>query len=193
MDPRAPDQTLSRHRPQILRPRHRKARRDQRSDHDRFRQRDQGIWRRRQMRDDHPGRSARRGVWPQGNVAFAQRHHPQHPGRRGVSRTDRHFQRPAPDPRLDQADRRRAPRLWRPVSRDRFRRALGGQAAAGLGRREWREDRPRSVRLPRRRRRDGDVQPRRFDPRFRPRVDELWPQPQMAGLSVDQEHHPQGL
>ncbi len=32
-----------------------------------------------------------------------------------------------------------------------------------------------------------------FDPRFRPRLDELRAQPWLAGLSVDQEHHPQGL
>ncbi len=32
-----------------------------------------------------------------------------------------------------------------------------------------------------------------FDPRLRPRQHELWPQARMAGLSVDQEHHPQGL
>ena len=43
------------------------------------------------------------------------------------------------------------------------------------------------------RRRDGDVQPRRLDPRLRPRLPELRPEPQVAGLSLDQEHHPQGL
>ncbi len=39
------------------------------------------------------------------------------------------------------------------------------------------------------RRRDGNVQPRRFDPRLRSRLDELRSRPQMAGLPVDQEHH----
>ena len=34
---------------------------------------------------------------------------------------------------------------------------------------------------------------RRIDPRFRPRLDELRPRPQVPGLSVHQEHHPQGL
>ena len=43
------------------------------------------------------------------------------------------------------------------------------------------------------RRRHGDVQSRRLDPRFRPRLDELRPGPQISGLSLDQEHHPQGL
>ena len=42
-------------------------------------------------------------------------------------------------------------------------------------------------------RRDGDVQSRRFDPRLRARVDALRPQPEVAGVPVDQEHDPQGL
>jgi isocitrate dehydrogenase len=41
--------------------------------------------------------------------------------------------------------------------------------------------RARSVRRPRLRRRHGDVQPRRVDPRFRPRVHELRPAAQGAG------------
>ena len=47
--------------------------------------------------------------------------------------------------------------------------------------------------FPGQRRRHGDVQPRRFDPRFRPRLDELRAQPQLSALSVDQEHHRQSL
>ena len=39
----------------------------------------------------------------------------------------------------------------------------------------------------------GDVQPRRLDPRFRPRLVQLRPAAQLSGLPVDQEHHPQGL
>jgi isocitrate dehydrogenase len=42
-------------------------------------------------------------------------------------------------------------------------------------------------------RRHGDVQPGRFDPRFRPRQLQLRPGPGLAGVPVDQEHHPQGL
>ena len=53
--------------------------------------------------------------------------------------------------------------------------------------------RERGVRVPRRRRRDGHVQPRRFDPRLRPRLLQLRPAAQLPGLPVDQEHHPQGL
>jgi NADP-dependent isocitrate dehydrogenase len=37
------------------------------------------------------------------------------------------------------------------------------------------------------------VQPRRLDPRLRPRLAELRPARNYSGLSVDQEHHPQGL
>ena len=193
MDPRTADPPLSRHRPQILRPFDRKARRNRRSDHGRRRQRDPRTRRRRQMRDDHPRRTARRGIRPQENVAFAQRHDPQHPGRRRLSRTDRHFERPAPRPRLDASDRHRPPRIRRPVSRDRFRRARPRQADADLRGQRWREDRTRSVRFPRRRRRDGDVQSRRQHPRLRARQPELRAQARMAGLPVDQEHHPQGL
>ena len=32
-----------------------------------------------------------------------------------------------------------------------------------------------------------------IDPRFRPRLDELRPDAQISGLSLHQEHHPQGL
>ena len=52
---------------------------------------------------------------PQEDVEVAQRHDPQHPRRRRLPRADRHLQRPAADPRLDRPDRRRPPRLRRPV------------------------------------------------------------------------------
>ena len=55
------------------------------------------------------------------------------------------------------------------------------------------EDRARGVPIPGRRRRDGDVQPRRLDPRLRPRLDELRLQPRLSALSLDQEHHREGL
>ena len=32
-----------------------------------------------------------------------------------------------------------------------------------------------------------------FDPRLRPRLAQLWPHAQISGLSLDQEHDPQGL
>ena len=46
---------------------------------------------------------------------------------------------------------------------------------------------------PERRRGAGDVQPRRFDRRFRPRLVQPGPFQELFGLSVDQEHHPQDL
>ena len=46
---------------------------------------------------------------------------------------------------------------------------------------------------PGRRRRDGDVQSRRLHHRLRPRLAELRPDAQLSGLSLDQEHDPQGL
>ena len=39
----------------------------------------------------------------------------------------------------------------------------------------------------------GDVQPRRLDPRLRPRLDALRARPRLPGLHVDQEHDPQAL
>ena len=56
-----------------------------------------------------------------------------------------------------------------------------------------RADRARRLRLPRRRRRDGDVQPRRLDPRLRARLDALRPRPRLPGLPLDQEHDPEGV
>ena len=40
---------------------------------------------------------------------------------------------------------------------------------------------------------DGDVQPRRLDPRLRARVDAIRPGPWLPGVSVHQEHDPQTL
>ena len=55
-------------------------------------------------------------------------------------------------------------------------------------------DRARGLRLPRGRRgRDGDVQPRRLDPRLRPRLVPLRARARLPGLHVDQEHDPQDL
>ena len=45
---------------------------------------------------------------------------------------------PAADPRLDRPDRRRPPRLRRPVQGHRFPRPRQGQADHQMGRREWR-------------------------------------------------------
>jgi hypothetical protein len=51
----------------------------------------------------------------------------------------------------------------------------------------------RRVRRPRRRRRHGHVQPRRVDHRLSPAPRSTTACCGLAGLSVDQEHHPQGL
>ena len=51
---------------------------------------------------------------------IAQRHHPQHPGRRHLPRAHHLQERAAPGARLDQADRHRPPRLRRPVPRHRL-------------------------------------------------------------------------
>ena len=59
----------------------------------------------------------------------------------------------APRAGLDPAHRHRPPCLWRSVPRDRFRRAGPGQADRRLDGKRRQEDRARSVRFPRRRRR----------------------------------------
>ena len=68
-----------------------------------------------------------------------------------------------------------------------------GKLYAHVRRRRRQDDRARGVQVPGRRRRDGDVQSRRLDPRFRARLDELRAQPRLSALSLDQEHHPEGL
>ena len=190
----AADPALPRRRAEVLRPRHREPRRDRRSDHRRSRRSDQALRRRREVRDDHARRGAREGVRPEGDVSLAERHDPQHPRRRDLPRADRDRQRSAARARLDQADRDRPPRLRRPVPRHRHGRSGRGHADADVhadGRQ--RADRARRLRLPRRRHRDGDVQPRRLDPRLRARLAALRPGPQLPGLPVDEEHDPQTL
>ena len=73
----------------------------------------------RQVRHDHAGRGAGRGVRPQGDVPLAQRDDPEHPRRGDLPRADRDLERAAAGARLDQADRHRPSRLRRPVPRDR--------------------------------------------------------------------------
>ncbi len=115
------------------------------------------------------------GVRPQEDVEVAQRHHPQHPRRRHLPRADHLQERAAPRAGLDQADRRRPPRLRRPVPRHRLQGPRQGQAHHQVRRRRRHGDRARGVRLPRLGRRHGDVQSRRLDPRLRPRLAQLRP------------------
>ena len=109
-----------------------------------------------------------------------------------LPRADHLQERAAPRAGLDPADHHRPPRLWRPVSRDRFRFPGKGTLTLSSSATTARRSSTRCS-SPGRRRRLGDVQPRRVDPRLRPRLDELRPEPQLSGLPLDQEHHPQGL
>ena len=61
------------------------------------------------------------GIQSQGDVEVAERHDPQHPGRHHLPRADHLQERAAPRAGLDEADRRRPPRLRRPISRHRFK------------------------------------------------------------------------
>jgi hypothetical protein len=67
--------------------------------------------------DHHAGRRPREGVQAPRDVPLAQRHHPQHPGRRDLPRADHLQERAAAGAGLDQADHHRPPRLRRPVPR----------------------------------------------------------------------------
>ncbi len=130
--------------------------------------------RRRQMRDDHPRRGACRGIQSQGNVEIAERHDPQHPGRRHFPRADHLQECAAPRAGLDGADRRRPPCLRRSISRNRFQSA---RARAGSRIKFEGEDgkviEKEVFNFPGAGVAHGDVQSRRFDPRFRPRLAEL--------------------
>ena len=141
-----------------------------------------------------PDEGARQGVRAQEDVALAEWHDPQHPGRHGLPRADHLHERAAPGAGLDRADRDRPPCLRRPVSRDRLQ---------GPGRRHAHDDlhpgrrraaaAARGFPIPRRRRRARHVQSRQFDPRLRPRLHELRAAARLAALPLDQEHDPQGL
>ena len=69
------------------------------------------------------------------DVPLTQRHDPQHPRRRDLPRADHHQQHPAAGARLDQADRHRPPRPWRPVQGHRLRRPRPRQGHHHLPRR----------------------------------------------------------
>ena len=151
----------------------REPRRDRRPGHGRRRQRDQEVRRRRQVRHHHARRGAGRGVRPQGDVDGRPT------ARSATSSAASIFREPiicknVPRlvPGLDQADRHRPPRLRRPVPRHRLRRSRRGHADASRSRRkDGGEPIEHEVfEFPGARRRDGDVQPRRVDPRLRPRL-----------------------
>ncbi len=181
--------------PGLLRPRHRAPRRDRRPGDHRCRRGHQAPRRRRQVRDDHPRRGPRQGVQPQADVAVAQRHHPKHPGRHHLPRTDRHQERAAAGSGLDQADHHRPSRVRRPVPRVQHqgRQARHVHRDVHSGRRQ-RADGARRRPDPRgRRRHHGHVQLQEVDPGLRPLVVQLWAATELPCLPVDEEHHPQGL
>ena len=95
-DPREADPAVPRHRPQVLRPRHRAPRRDRRQDHVRLGRGHQAVRRGGEVRHHHPRRGPGQGVRPQADVPVAQRHHPQHPQRHHLPRADRLHERAAP-------------------------------------------------------------------------------------------------
>ena len=74
-----------------------------------------------------------------------------------------------------------------------FKLPTNGTLTMNYRRRRRQDDRARGVQVPELGRRHGDVQSRRLDPRFRPRLDELRAGARLSALSLDQEHHPQGL
>ena len=98
-------------------------------------------------------------------------------------------------PALGQAGGRRPPRLRRSVPRAGlpFPRRRHASRSAGRPRAAARADRARGDQDQGRRRRDGDVQPRLVDRGVRARLLHLRARAQLPGLPVDEEHHPQGV
>ena len=142
----------------------------ERPDHGRRRERDQEARRRGQVRDDHARRGAGRGVRPEGDVPLAQRDDPQHPRRRHLPRADRDLEHPPAG-----AGWTKPIIIGRHAFGDQYRATdtlIPGEGKLTLNFKPndgSRADRARGLRLPRgRRHRDGDVQPRRLDPRLRP-------------------------
>ena len=128
------------------------------------------------------------------DVEVAERHDPQHPRRSHLPRADHLQQRAAARAGLDQADRDRPARLWRRLSRHRFPRARQRQAHHLLRRRGRHANRARGARVQGTRRRARHVQSRRTRYAISPALRSIMGLArQHAGLSLDQEHHPQGL
>ena len=189
------DPPVPRRRPGVLRPRHRAPRRDRRPGH-------------RSTRPT-PSRST-------ASASSARRSRPTRRGSRssasrrcGGRRTARSATSSAASSSASRSSCRNIPRLvpgWtKPIVVGRH--AFGDQYRAtdftipGAGtltltftpEGRLRADGARGLRLPGARRRDGDVQPRRLDPRLRAGLAALRPDARLPGLPVDQEHDPQGL
>ena len=136
----------------LFRPVGRASGRHQRPGDDRRGGGDQGLRRRRQVRDDHARRSAGQGVPSEGNVEEPERNDPQHPGRRYLPRADHLQERAAPGSELDPAHRHRPSRLRRPVSRDRLQGPGQRPPDHPFRGRRRRRHREGGVQVPRRRR-----------------------------------------
>ena len=171
----------------------RASRRDRRPGHGRCRRSHQEIRRRRQMRHHHARRSAGEGIPSQEDVEVAQRHHPQHPGRRDLPRADHLQERAAPGAGLDPAHRHRPPCLWRPVPRHRFQVPGTGTLTIKFVGDDGKVIEHEVFKAPGSGVAMAMYNLDDFDPRFRPRLAELRPGAQISGLSLDQEHHPQSL
>ena len=74
-----------------------------------------------------------------------------------------------------------------------FKFPAAGTLTHQVHRRRRQSDREGSLQGARLRRHHGDVQSRRLDPRLRPRLVQLRPEPRLFGLSVHQEHDPEAI
>ena len=141
-----------------------------------------------------PDEAARRGIQAEEDVEVAERHDPQHPRRRHLPRADHLQERAAPGAGLDQADRRRPPRLRRPVPRHRFQVPRQGQADDQVRRR-----RRHSRSSTRSSTRPAPASPWRCTTSTNSIRDFARASlnygllRRLPGLSLDQEHDPQGL
>ena len=90
--------------------------------------------------DDHTRRSASQRVRPEKNVAFAERHHTEHPRRGHISRTDHLPQCSSASSRLDPSHRDRTPRVRGSVQCYGFPVSRTGQDHLEIHRRRWNRD-----------------------------------------------------
>ena len=102
-------------------------------------------------------------------------------------------QRPAADPGLDRPDRDRPPRVRRPVQGDRLQRPGPGKLTIKLVGEDGQVIEHEVFDFPSAGVAMGMYNLDAVHSRFRPRQLQLRHQPPVAGLSVDQEHDPQGL
>jgi hypothetical protein len=169
------DPALPRHRSEVLRPGHRAPRPDRRPGDGRRRQRDQAVRRRRQVRDDHAGRGARRrnsssrrcGSRPTARSATSSA--APSSASRSSAATCRAWCPAGPSRSSSAATPSAtsiAPPIWVP-GKGKLTMTFTPATAARRSSARCSTSRPR--------RRDGHVQPRRIDPRLRARLLQLRP------------------